>query len=120
MGYYDKLRRMLIKDIKSTTPFCHIKFPKTIKCIDAELTAAGERYYDEDYDSEGCFWRSVTFKGDNILVTFDCVEEYNGLNISYEMKTTGSDTYVVSTHIGLDDFLNELKFVKDVLEFSEY
>lgn len=121
-NYYAKLKLKLIKDIKNVWPFTKIKFPKTIKCVDAELTAAGEVYYDENIDSVRCFWRSSTFEGDYISVTFDCVEEYNGLNIQLELKTTDSDTYdaFVCTDTGVDSFLDELKFVKDVLKFSEY
>ena len=120
MGYYDRLKRKLIKDIKNVWPFTKIKFPESIKCVDAELTAAGEEYYNENIDSVRCFWRSATFEGDYILVTFDCEDDIDkGLNIQFELKTIDSDTYAV-TESGLEPILNELRFVEDVLKFSEY
>jgi len=120
MGYYDKLNRKLVKNIKNVWPFTKIKFPESIKCVDAELTSAGYVYYTENIDSVRCFWSSATFEGDYILVTFDCEDDIDkGVNIQFELKTIDSDTYCV-TAAGLDPILDELKFVKDVLEFSEY
>lgn len=120
MGYYDRLNRKLIKNIKNVWPFTKIEFPKTIKCVNADLTAAGVEWFEENIDSVRCFWRSSTFEGDYILVTFDCEDDIDkGLNIQFHLKTIDSDTYTVTTG-GLEAIFNELKFVKDVLEFSEY
>ena len=106
-----------MKDIKNTWPFYNVSFPKSINCEDAEVSEAGEEYYDGDDGAEGCFWESVEFDGEFVNVGFSCDERFRGGSIDIDLSWLN-----ISEPNNADDIetlMKELAFVKEVLECSD-
>ena len=119
-----KIFKPLVKDIKNTWPFSNVSFPKSIKCKRAYLSSSGEDFYNGDNDAEGVFWSSVTFRGDYVEVDFENEEnDYNGsvkiILKEYRSVDWPSDDRGGRTRWEYDIFLEELRFIQDVLESGD-
>lgn len=116
---YKSVKANLLSNVEDLCPFNSVDFPRGMECTDiepSEVELNNDEAEDPSEMEEGMCWDEADFEGEFVKSSFTCEDYRGGCKIELDYV----EIYrIPSSPRDIDRVLEELQFVKDVLNESD-